>query len=119
MAKIRAHKLFSITKEVGDEYMRALDKASSGRPHNGVVLESSPLPVSPITELKTPSIADSSFSVSLDTQSAEDALVNGKQEIYPYKSGGWRNPLILYVDGVVSTPFPLTIPILHLTNKQQ
>ncbi|KAF1845478.1 uncharacterized protein K460DRAFT_366356 [Cucurbitaria berberidis CBS 394.84] len=101
MARIRAHKLFSITEEVGDEYMRAMDKASSGRPHNGVILESSPLPVPPITELRTASITDESFSVAVDSQSAEDALVNGKQELYSYKSSGWRHPLILYVDGVL------------------
>ncbi|CAO2655962.1 Nn.00g047650.m01.CDS01 [Neocucurbitaria sp. VM-36] len=101
MARVRAHKLFPITEEVGDEYMRALDKASSGRPHNGVILESSPLPVPPITELKTASVTDESFSVAIDSQSAEDALVNGKQELYPYKSAGWRHPLILYVDGVL------------------
>jgi 21S rRNA (GM2251-2'-O)-methyltransferase len=102
LAKIRALKLFPITEEVGDEYLRAMDKASSGRPHNGVILESSPLPVPPIIELKTPSLEDESFSVALDTQSAEDALVNGKQELYSYKSAGWRHPLILYVDGVVN-----------------
>ncbi|KNG44692.1 alpha/beta knot [Stemphylium lycopersici] len=101
MSRIRANKLFSITQEVGDEYMRALDKASSGRPHNGVILESSPLPVPPITELKTASIQDESFSLALDSQSAEDVLVNGRQELYTYKSAGWRHPLILYVDGVV------------------
>jgi 21S rRNA (GM2251-2'-O)-methyltransferase len=108
MSRIRSHKLFPITHEVGDEYMRALDKASSGRPHNGVILEASPLPVPPITELKTASIEDESFSVGLDSQSAEDVLVNGKQELYSYKSGGWRHPLILYVDGVVSTALPRT-----------
>jgi len=102
LTKIRALKLFGITQEVGDEYMRAMDKSSSGRPHNGIVLESSPLPVSPITELKTPSKEDESFSVTLDSQSAEDAAVNGNQELYSYKSSGWRHPLILYVDGVVS-----------------
>ncbi|KAI4677148.1 uncharacterized protein J4E88_006955 [Alternaria novae-zelandiae] len=101
MSRIRSHKLFPITQEVGDEYMRALDKASSGRPHNGVILEASPLPVPPITELKTASLEDESFRVTLDSQSAEDVLVNGKQELYSYKSGGWRHPLILYVDGVV------------------
>jgi 21S rRNA (GM2251-2'-O)-methyltransferase len=101
MSRIRAQKLFSITHQVGDEYLRALDKASSGRPHNGVILEASPLPVPPITELKTASIEDESFSVALDSQSAEDMLVNGKQELYSYKSGGWRHPLMLYVDGVV------------------
>lgn len=102
MARIRANKLFSITKEVGDEYLRAMDKASSGRPHNGVILEASALPVPPITELKTASIKDESFSIALDSQSAEDAAINGKQELYSYQSAGWRHPLILYVDGVVS-----------------
>lgn len=104
LAKIRALKMFPITEEVGDEYLRAMDKASSGRPHNGVVLESSPLPVPPITELRTPSKEDESFSVVMDSQSAEDALVNGKQELYSYKSAGWRHPLILFLDGVVSYP---------------
>ncbi|EMD93236.1 hypothetical protein COCC4DRAFT_49197 [Bipolaris maydis ATCC 48331] len=101
MSQIRAHKLFPITEEVGDEYLRAMDKASSGRPHNGIILESSPLPVLPITELKTGSIQDESFSVALGSQSAEDVLVNGKQELYTYRSGGWRHALVLYVDGVV------------------
>lgn len=102
MGRIRAMKLFPITEEVGDEYMRAMDKASSGRPHNGVVLESSPLPIPPVTELQTTSIKDATFSVSISSQSAEDALVNGKQELYPYKAASWRHPLVLYVDGVVS-----------------
>ncbi|EOA92021.1 uncharacterized protein SETTUDRAFT_134027 [Exserohilum turcica Et28A] len=101
MAQIRAHKLFPLMQEVGDEYLRAMDKASSGRPHNGVILESSPLPVPPITELKTASIQDQTFRLALGSQSAEDLQVNGRQEVYSYKSDGWRHPLILYVDGVV------------------
>ncbi|KAH9863987.1 hypothetical protein J1614_009920 [Plenodomus biglobosus] len=101
MAKVRAHKLFEITNEVGDEYLRAMDKASTGRPHNGVVLEASPLPVPPVVALRTPSMADEIFEVVLDTQSVEDALVNGKNELFSYKSAGWRHPLVLYVDGVL------------------
>ncbi|KAL5118561.1 hypothetical protein ACEQ8H_003576 [Pleosporales sp. CAS-2024a] len=101
MARVRALKLFPITEEVGDEYLRAMDKASSGRPHNGVVLEASPLPVLPITELKEASLEDESFSVTVDSQSAEDALVNGKQDVWSYKAAGWRHPLVLYVDGVL------------------
>jgi 21S rRNA (GM2251-2'-O)-methyltransferase len=115
MTRIRALKLFPVTQEVGDEYLRAMDKASSGRPHNGVVLESSPLPVPPITELKEASRDDESFRVTVDSQSAEDVLVNGKQEIYPYKSAGWRHPLILYVDGVVSN-FPILYVLDSLAN---
>jgi 21S rRNA (GM2251-2'-O)-methyltransferase len=104
MAKIRALKMFKITEEVGDEYLRAMDRASSGRPHNGVILETSPLPVPPITELRQASKEDESFSVKVGTQTTEDAFINGNREIYNYKSAGWRHPLILYVDGVVSLP---------------
>lgn len=43
-----------------------------------------------------------SFSVVLDRQSKEDALVNGTRDKYTYDSAGWRHPFVLYVDGVVS-----------------
>lgn len=101
MSLIRREKLFTITNEVEDEYLPAMDKASSGRPHNGVILESSPLPVPPITELKAVSLKEENFGVVIGIQSAEDLRVNGKQEVYPYQSDGWRHPLVLYVDGVV------------------
>jgi 21S rRNA (GM2251-2'-O)-methyltransferase len=112
LARIRALKLFHITQEVGDEYLRAMDKASSGRPHNGVILETSPLPVPPITELKPASLEHEMFSVGVDSQSAEDAIVNGTQELYSYKSAGWRHPLVLYVDGVVSLLFQVYMNLL-------
>jgi len=102
LATIRSRKLFHIVVEVGDEYMRAMDKASNGRPHNGLILEASPPPILPITQLKAASIEDGAFSLLLDSQSAEDEAINGKQELHEYKSEGWRYPLILYVDGVVS-----------------
>jgi 21S rRNA (GM2251-2'-O)-methyltransferase len=98
IARAKAVKLN--VREVDDKYLRAMDKASSGRPHNGFILEASPLPQVPITELG-PSSLDGHFSVSLDTQSAEDAAVNGTQTEYDYKSAGWRHPLLLYVDGVL------------------
>jgi 21S rRNA (GM2251-2'-O)-methyltransferase len=109
MMRVREQKLFSITKEVGDEYLPAMDRASSGRPHNGVILEASPLPVPPITEIKAASISEGNFQVSVDSQSAEDVLINKEQEVYSYKSAGWRYPLILYVDGVVSFSCSLKI----------
>lgn len=112
LARIRGLKLFPITKEVGDEYKPAMGKASNGRPHNGIVLEASPLPVPPITELQTPSLEEETFGVGLDTQSAEDALVNGSQEIYSYRAAGWRHPLILYLDGVVRLPLKTAFPVL-------
>lgn len=66
----------------------------------GFVLETSPLPAPPITELRSSSVTAGTFELSLDAQSKEDALVNGTQKQYSYKSGGWRHPLVLYVDGV-------------------
>ncbi|KAF2193814.1 alpha/beta knot [Zopfia rhizophila CBS 207.26] len=87
--------------EVGDEWLRLMDKASSGRPHNGFILESSPLPQLPITELGAYSIKSGSFDVVIPHQSREDIQVNGTQDHYKYKSGGWKHPLILYIDGVL------------------
>ncbi|KAF2465543.1 alpha/beta knot [Lindgomyces ingoldianus] len=87
--------------EVGDEWLRVLDKTASGRPHNGFILEASPLPRPPITQLGAALIGSASFKVERDKQSREDAIVNGTQEEYSYKSAGWRHPLLLYVDGVL------------------
>jgi 21S rRNA (GM2251-2'-O)-methyltransferase len=67
----------------------------------GFILESSPLPVPPITELGSSSITAGTFELTLDKQSKEDALVNGTKNQYMYKSSGWRHPLVLYVDGVL------------------
>lgn len=67
----------------------------------GFILEASPLPRPPILELDSPSKAANEFSVVLDRQSREDAIVNGKQTTYTYKSAGWRYPMVLYVDGVL------------------
>ncbi|EFQ88423.1 hypothetical protein PTT_15708 [Pyrenophora teres f. teres 0-1] len=101
LSTIRSLKLFHIAVEVGDEYMQAMDKASNGRPHNGLILEASPPPILPITQLRAASIEEGAFNLSLDRQSAEEEAINGKQELYEYKSDGWRHPLILYIDGVV------------------
>lgn len=66
----------------------------------GFVLETSPLPIPPITELGRSSIDSETFELSLDSQSAEDMNINGRDTIYRYNSAGWRHPLILYIDGV-------------------
>ena len=40
--------------------------------------------------------------MTLDHQSKEEGAINGDNTEYGYKSKGWRHPLVLYVDGVVS-----------------
>lgn len=74
------------TTMVPNEDQRLMDKMSAGRPHNGFVLEASPLPQLPVTSLgrvvdpSSPGESGSTapgFHVELDHQSAEEAAVNG------------------------------------------
>ncbi|XPS69140.1 23S rRNA (guanosine(2251)-2'-O)-methyltransferase [Ascochyta lentis] len=101
LARAKASNLRQITREVGDQYDRAFDKASSGRPHNGFILEASPLPVPPITELKECAKEEGKFEVVLGPQTKEELAVNGTRTAYRYKSSSWRYPLILYLDGIL------------------
>ncbi|KAJ4381906.1 hypothetical protein N0V86_003275 [Didymella sp. IMI 355093] len=100
LARAKASNLRQITREVGDQYDRAFDKASSGRPHNGFILEASPLPVPPIVELKECVKEEGKFEVVLGPQTKEEVAVNGTRTSYKYKSS-WRFPLILYLDGIL------------------
>ena len=101
LARAKANDLRQITREVGDSYDRAFDKASSGRPHNGFILEASPLPVPPITELAEVTRAEGVFNVTLGPQTREELAVNGSRTKYPYKASSTRYPLILYLDGIL------------------
>lgn len=101
LARAKASNLRRITREVGDQYDRAFDKASSGRPHNGFILEASPLPAPPISELAPCVKETGTFTVVLAPQTKEEAAVNGTRTTYPYASSSWRHPLLLYLDGIL------------------
>jgi len=84
---------------------RLLDKMSAGRPHNGYVLEASPLPKLPLTSLGSLT-ADSAggFMVNLDYQSREEAAINGTSSFIPLSShpnGQGRKPLVLLLDSIL------------------
>ncbi|KAL4803625.1 hypothetical protein BDV18DRAFT_144072 [Aspergillus unguis] len=87
------------------EWDRLLDKMSGSRPHNGCVLEASPLPQTPIQALRPVQLEDDHFRVELAPQSREEASVNGtndqitinRSEIQQHK----RYPVVLLLDGVV------------------
>lgn len=100
LARAKAADLRQITREVGDQYDRAFDKASSGRPHNGFILEASPLPVPPIVSLAECTRDSRTFTVELAPQTKEELAVNGTRTAYPYTSPA-RFPLILYLDGIL------------------
>ena len=89
---------------VSGDWLRVMDKMSFGRPHNGYILEASPLPRKPIASLGEFSTTEGQpgFKVTLDHQSAEEAAVNGTDDFIKYvdKPPG-RKPLVLLLDSIV------------------
>ncbi|KAL5343762.1 Alpha/beta knot methyltransferase [Aspergillus crustosus] len=87
------------------EWDRLLDKMSLGRPHNGCVLEASPLPKTPVLALKSFEFEQDHFRVSLAPQTQEEALVNGTNDQvainFSAVQQGPRHPVVLLLDGVV------------------
>lgn len=94
---------------------RLLDKMSAGRPHNGVILEASPLPKLPITSFEKVEKLDFSdndsnennidhFKVQLAPQSREEAAINGTSPLVPMINPTVhqkRYPLTLLLDGIL------------------
>jgi len=88
----------------GKDWLRVMDKMSGGRPHNGYILEASPLPRLPVTSLGQLTTVDGQdgFEVSLDHQSREEAAVNGTSNFIKIpRSRHGRKPLVLLLDSIV------------------
>lgn len=92
---------------VNDNWLRMMDKMSTGRPHNGYILEASPLPKLPVLNLGELSARDGKpgFEIVLDHQSREEAAVNGTTDFVPVhsmvKSGDGRKPFVLLLDSIL------------------
>ncbi|KAJ5781685.1 uncharacterized protein N7518_010168 [Penicillium psychrosexuale] len=92
---------------------RLMDKMSAGRPHNGCILEASPLPKLPVRGLlAVPSISEEYFRTELAPQTREEAAVNGTDDRIqihhpspsPHEAEQrHRYPIVLLLDGVVDT----------------
>jgi 21S rRNA (GM2251-2'-O)-methyltransferase len=84
---------------------RLLDKMSAGRPHNGYILEASPLPKLPLISLGSLTTDGApGFMVNLDHQSREEAAINGTSPFIPLPSspkGQSRKPLVLLLDSIL------------------
>jgi len=92
-----------IVKVNGDS-LRLMDKMSAGRPHNGYILEASPLPRLPITSLGEITSKDDQFGfeVTVDYQSREEAAVNGTSSFVRIaKDRHGRKPMVLFLDSIV------------------
>ncbi|KAI3398196.1 hypothetical protein diail_9673 [Diaporthe ilicicola] len=97
-----ARKLGVKVEYLEEESLPMLNKMSDSRPHNGHVLEASPLPQLPITALEELSEdADhSGFKVTVGHQSREEAQINGHEGFVSAEPGP-RLPLVMVVDQVV------------------
>lgn len=84
--------------------LRMMDKMSDRRPHNGCILESSPIPQLPLRALGPMSDdpAKPGFSVELSHQSAEEVMINGNPDFISFRAPGRdRLPFILLLDGIL------------------
>ncbi|KAL3424280.1 rRNA methylase [Phlyctema vagabunda] len=85
-------------------WVRLMDKMSGGRPHNGYVLEASPLPRLPVKSLGEINENEEApgYQVVVDYQSREEAEVNGTSNFVrvPRRRNG-RNPFVLLLDEIV------------------
>jgi predicted rRNA methylase len=109
--KVTIRKL-ALSKNIGVKmafagWDRLMDKMSAGRPHNGCILEASPLPKLPVRAFQSvESISEESFRVELAPQTREEAAVNGTDDRVPIHQPpppheGQRYPVALLLDGVV------------------
>lgn len=97
-------------KRVDRDWLRVLDKMSNGRPHNGYILEASPLPRLPVTGLGEVITRDDvkndekklGFKVQLDHQLREEAAINGTSDFVPCTNMiASKQPLVLLLDNIV------------------
>lgn len=87
---------------VDEQKLPMLNKMSTSRPHNGHVLEASPLPQLPVTALGEV-LNDSfltGFKVLRGHQSTEDAAINGTSEVIVTEPNTHK-PFVLFLDEIV------------------
>ncbi|KAK1246760.1 hypothetical protein MKX08_000562 [Trichoderma sp. CBMAI-0020] len=113
---------------IPNEDQRLMDKMSMGRPHNGFVLETSPLPRLPVKSLsrleETP--GKLGFHVELDYQSKEEESINGQDTFIPRKNDNAPKPFVLLLNeildpgnlgGILRTASYLGVDAVGITNR--
>ncbi|KAI1136132.1 hypothetical protein F5Y05DRAFT_391633 [Hypoxylon sp. FL0543] len=90
-----------VVKVTDSDGLRMMDKMSEGRPHNGSILEASPLPQLPVKSLGAVTEEPTSgFNVTLTHQSAEEAQVNGTSNFIKCDLPPNRKPFVLLLDRI-------------------
>ncbi|KAM0502618.1 hypothetical protein ACHAP8_003445 [Fusarium lateritium] len=107
---------------------RIMDKMSMGRPHNGFVLEASPLPQLPVKSLGKleESTGRLGFHVDLDYQTREEAAVNGTDTFIRRSNDVTPKPFVLLLNeimdpgnlgGIIRTASYLGVDAVCITNR--
>lgn len=115
-----------VVERVKGDWLRLMDKMSTGRPHNGYILEASPLPKLPVAGFRAVEKRNGAFHVILDHQSREDEAVNGTSTNIKYEVGFPRYPFVLLLDGILDpgnlgailrTAFFLGVDTVAISNR--
>ncbi|OTA02310.1 rrbosomal protein S2 and tRNA/rRNA methyltransferase [Trichoderma parareesei] len=113
---------------IPNEDQRLMDKMSMGRPHNGFVLETSPLPRLPVKSLGRleETLGKLGFHVELDHQSREEEAINGKDTFIPRKNNNAPKPFVLLLNeildpgnlgGILRTASYFGVDAVGITNR--
>lgn len=88
---------------VPNEDQRLMDKMSMGRPHNGFVLETSPLPQLPVKALGTLEESPSKlgFHIELVHQTTEQKAINGENTFVPKANNSATKPFVLLLHEIL------------------
>ncbi|KAJ8120353.1 hypothetical protein ONZ43_g2919 [Nemania bipapillata] len=102
LIRLAQHRSVNI-KRLSNDGLRTMDKMSGGRPHNGCVLEASPVPQLPLKALGPLSEDPQKpgFHVEIAHQSSEEENVNGTSDFVGYRLPQGRNPFVLLLDGIL------------------
>lgn len=89
--------------KVANDGLAMMHKMSGGRPHNGCLVEASPLPQLPLKALGPLSEDPEKpgFHVEIAYQSFEEAQINGTSDFVSYRLPKERNPFILLLVGIL------------------
>lgn len=86
-----------------DQLASKLGKKGDDLIHDGLILETSPLPQRPVAALGKVDTDSSSFTVRFAPLIREEAVTFNDKHILPYTSESWRKPFLLWLHGVVDT----------------
>jgi len=86
-----------------DQLASKLGKKGDDLIHDGLILETSPLPQRPVASLGKVDTESNSFPIRFAALNREEAATFENKHSLPYASESWRKPFLLWLHGVVDT----------------